>query len=256
MFTSGGIGPTPDDVTYAALARAFGATLQLHEPTCELMREHYERRGVELNEARLRMATLPWRPDGSVEVLFTPDLWVPLVRGLRERVCVSVCSGGQRGGAAASTARPCLPLLQVNLQGVYILPGIPKLFQRMVTAQQDRWRGTTALEVALYCSLGEGECDELYRARVFVRVVVAHACAGRQPPGSRSRPPPRGPLPQATLPLRWATWPPCTRACGWVRTPIRSGAPTGTLGCPTASSCSLSRETQRRWRMRCMQRAS
>ena len=36
-----------------------GTELQLHEPTVERMRENYSKRGVELNEARLRMATLP-----------------------------------------------------------------------------------------------------------------------------------------------------------------------------------------------------
>ncbi len=36
-----------------------GTELQLHEPTVQRMQEHYSKRGVELNEARLRMATLP-----------------------------------------------------------------------------------------------------------------------------------------------------------------------------------------------------
>lgn len=36
-----------------------GAKLQLHAPTVERMRESYSKRGMELNEARLRMATLP-----------------------------------------------------------------------------------------------------------------------------------------------------------------------------------------------------
>ena len=36
-----------------------GTELQLHKPTVERMRESYSKRGVELNEARLRMATLP-----------------------------------------------------------------------------------------------------------------------------------------------------------------------------------------------------
>lgn len=40
-------------------APAAGTELQLHEPTVQRMREHYSKRGVELNEARLRMATLP-----------------------------------------------------------------------------------------------------------------------------------------------------------------------------------------------------
>lgn len=36
-----------------------GTRLELHEPTVQRMREHYGKRGIELNEARLRMATLP-----------------------------------------------------------------------------------------------------------------------------------------------------------------------------------------------------
>ncbi|KAG1663065.1 hypothetical protein FOA52_011585 [Chlamydomonas sp. UWO 241] len=119
VFTSGGIGPTHDDVTYEALAKAFGAPLQLHTPTVERMRVDYSRRGLELNEARLQMATLPT----PSEVLFTPGLWVPLV----------------------------------NLQGVYILPGIPRLFQSMVLAHQERFTGPAAHFVALYTSLGEGD---------------------------------------------------------------------------------------------------
>ena len=47
----------------------------MHEPTVERMREAYTKRGVELNAARLRMATLPL----PAEVLFTPGTWVPLV---------------------------------------------------------------------------------------------------------------------------------------------------------------------------------
>eukprot|EP00884_Botryococcus_braunii_P012511 jgi/Botrbrau1/21260/Bobra.39_2s0052.1 len=75
VFTSGGIGPTHDDVTYEAIAKAFGLKLAQHGPTVALMQEHYEKRGVELNAARLRMAALPI----GAEVLTTPGLWVPLV---------------------------------------------------------------------------------------------------------------------------------------------------------------------------------
>jgi molybdopterin-biosynthesis enzyme MoeA-like protein len=75
--------------------------LALHQPTVDLMQQHYSARGLELNEARLRMATLP---SPAEEVLVTPGTWVPLV----------------------------------VVQGVHILPGIPKLFQSMITAHQVR----------------------------------------------------------------------------------------------------------------------
>ena len=87
VFTSGGIGTTHDDVTYESVASAFGAGLQLHPPTVELMTSHYAKLGKELNAARMRMATLP----EGCRVHTTPDLWVPLCQ----------------------------------LRNVYILPGVP-----------------------------------------------------------------------------------------------------------------------------------
>ncbi len=55
VFTTGGIGPTHDDITAEAVARAFGVELELNEEAVELLT-----RGIgELNEARLRMARVP-----------------------------------------------------------------------------------------------------------------------------------------------------------------------------------------------------
>jgi len=112
VFTSGGIGPTHDDITYEAIANAFGLELKEHQPTVERMLNHgfvredsillklpeipNKPKPRPLNAARLRMATLPT----PCSVMFPCDnLWVPLVT--------------------------------VN-NNVSILPGVPRLFESMV----------------------------------------------------------------------------------------------------------------------------
>lgn len=93
----------PATIMTAPALHSAGASLEMHQPTVARMQEHYDKRGIELNSARLRMATLPT----PAEVLFTEGIWVPLV----------------------------------NINSVYILPGIPRLFQSMITAHQVRRRG-------------------------------------------------------------------------------------------------------------------
>jgi len=59
VFTSGGIGPTHDDITADNVARAFGVPIGVREDARALLAVHYARTGHELNEARLRMARIP-----------------------------------------------------------------------------------------------------------------------------------------------------------------------------------------------------
>jgi molybdenum cofactor synthesis domain-containing protein len=60
VFTTGGIGPTHDDITADAIAKAFGVGVSHHPEAVRILKERYERqRGLTLNEARLRMARIP-----------------------------------------------------------------------------------------------------------------------------------------------------------------------------------------------------
>lgn len=69
----------------------------------------------------------------AVQVLTTPGLWVPLV----------------------------------HVQGVYVLPGIPRLFTAMVEANKERFRGPQHHTLTLYTHLGEGDvAGALARPRI------------------------------------------------------------------------------------------
>ncbi|TFK75722.1 Molybdopterin binding protein [Pluteus cervinus] len=102
VITSGGIGPTHDDITYAALAKAFGQGLVHHGETIRRMDEMYRHRpwvnsqNSQQEEAFRRMALFP----EHAEVIYVGrDIWVPVVR-LEGKLCV--------------------------------FPGIPALFQKML----------------------------------------------------------------------------------------------------------------------------
>ncbi|GEQ72009.1 hypothetical protein JCM33374_g5695 [Metschnikowia sp. JCM 33374] len=107
IVTSGGIGSTHDDITYDALSSAFQLQCQLDSETVDKMHALREPYLSSLSKAQLgafyRMATLPQpSKDVSVSKLFTDQsLWVPIV-GINEQV--------------------------------YILPGVPQLFKKLLTS--------------------------------------------------------------------------------------------------------------------------
>lgn len=71
VFTTGGIGPTHDDITADSIAKAFGAHIDVRDDAVAMMLKRYKRE--DLNEARLRMARIP---DGA-SLLDNPISFAP-----------------------------------------------------------------------------------------------------------------------------------------------------------------------------------
>ncbi|MHA7866597.1 MAG: competence/damage-inducible protein A [Salipiger thiooxidans] len=120
VFTSGGIGPTHDDITADCVAAAFGAHIDIREDAYALLAAHYERQGAEFNAARQRMARIP---DGAV-LIENP---------------VSIAPG-------------------FALENVYVMAGVPAVFEAMVASVLPTLTGgAPLLSQNLRIERGEGE---------------------------------------------------------------------------------------------------
>jgi len=120
VFTSGGIGPTHDDITADAVAAAFGAPIGVRDDARAILAAHYERTGSSLNEARLRMARIP---DGAT-LIDNP---------------VSAAPGFTMGN-------------------VHVMAGVPSIFEAMLTSVLPGLTGGTPLySQSLRIDRGEGE---------------------------------------------------------------------------------------------------
>jgi molybdopterin-biosynthesis enzyme MoeA-like protein len=119
LFTSGGVGPTHDDVTLEAVGAAFGMPLARNAELERLLRNGY---GPRLQERDLRMADVP------------------------------VGARLEHGPGGQGTTWPV-----VVVRNVWILPGVPSIFRRKFEAVRELFRAPPIHGRALYSRAGEGE---------------------------------------------------------------------------------------------------
>ena len=120
VFTSGGIGPTHDDITADAVAEAMGAKIGHRADAMALLQAHYDRSGLPFNEARQRMARIP---DGAA-LIDNP---------------VSTAPG-------------------FTIGNVHVMAGVPKIFEAMVASVLPKLTGgPPLLSQTLRVNRGEGE---------------------------------------------------------------------------------------------------
>ncbi|WP_375279331.1 competence/damage-inducible protein A [Pseudooctadecabacter sp.] len=120
VFTSGGIGPTHDDITADCIAEAFGDTIDIRDDARALLQAHYDRDGKEFNAARQRMARIP----ASATLIDNP---------------VSVAPG-------------------FTLRNVHVMAGVPSVFRAMVASVLPTLTGGAPLiSESLRIDRGEGD---------------------------------------------------------------------------------------------------
>jgi molybdenum cofactor synthesis domain-containing protein len=77
VFTTGGIGPTHDDITAECVAKAFGVSIDVDARALAIMQERLAATGTEMNEARLRMTRIPKGADLVLnKVSGAPGMWI------------------------------------------------------------------------------------------------------------------------------------------------------------------------------------
>ena len=77
VFTTGGIGPTHDDITADAVAKAFGVSIDYDPRAVEILRARLAQTGGVMNEARMRMARLPAGAELVLnKISAAPGFWI------------------------------------------------------------------------------------------------------------------------------------------------------------------------------------
>ncbi len=139
VFTSGGIGPTHDDITADCVAAAFGVGIDVRADARAILASHYPNPEVDLNADRLRMARIP---DGATLI----DNPVSRAPGF-------------------------------TLGNVHVMAGVPAVFEAMVTGLLPRLTaGVPLRSLTLRVALPEGELAGVLREVDAAHPAVAIGC--------------------------------------------------------------------------------
>lgn len=123
VFTTGGIGPTHDDITADCVAEAFGVSIDVRDDARKILEDYYQTQGITPNAARLRMARIP----DTATLIDNP---------------VSAAPGFKLGN-------------------VFVMAGIPKIMQSMLLHVDTMIEGgAPVLAKTVACSLKEGDIAE------------------------------------------------------------------------------------------------
>ena len=77
LFTTGGIGPTHDDITAESVAKAFGVPIDYDPRAVKILKDRLSQTGAELNEARMRMTRIPQGAELVLnKVSAAPGFWL------------------------------------------------------------------------------------------------------------------------------------------------------------------------------------
>ena len=120
LFTSGGIGPTHDDITTDCVAEAFGRQVSVRSDAFNILKKYYDGKGIKLNEARLRMARIPEKADLIENIISGAPGYI--------------------------------------IENVYVMAGVPRIFQSMLqTVLPNLKKGTPTLSISIKLYKGEGD---------------------------------------------------------------------------------------------------